>query len=541
VTLDLQSTTDSTVRYPAITASDGRFILRNVLPGRYSLTAIRTGYVRSQYGQRGPNNTASTILVTSGQRILDVRMWMVQSGVISGRLTDVEGEPVSDAQVHAWKISYRNGFRALIPVDSQASNDLGEYRLFGLPPGQYYVTAQPESRSYIRSPVYAGLGPPIPGAVVTSFSAGQSGGITDPATASRTLGKDFAPVYYGGTTDQFSATPISLPAGTELRGMDIVISRTPMVTMAGKVIDATTGQATRATVNVTPIGPNIQFTTMSNVNVTGGRIVVDNGLTLFVNPAGDFSGPMLPQGKYILTAFLDAQGRRLSGQATVELGAANVTDTRIVISPVPDISGRVAIENGPGVAALDTARVQVGLNSTVATALDIKPQPVSVTGTFTLRNPTAGEYVVSVSPGIGKGYLKSIHLGNLDVLNDGLRAGNLPDGEMLITIGTNPGNLAGVVKDENGRPMANVTVALLPDENHRNRIDLYQSVVSDVAGTFRFDTVPPGAYRLFAWEDVEKDAWRNPAFMHLYESRGEEINVGEGRSGNSDLDVIRIR
>jgi hypothetical protein len=89
--------------------------------------------------------------------------------------------------------------------------------------------------------------------------------------------------------------------------------------------------------------------------------------------------------------------------------------------------------------------------------------------------------------------------------------------------------------------MANVTVALLPDENHRNRIDLYQSVVSDVAGTFRFDTVPPGAYRLFAWEDVEKDAWRNPAFMHLYESRGEEINVGEGRSGNSDLDVIRIR
>src|SRR5215471_8871673 len=129
VTLDLQSTTDSTVRYPAITASDGRFNFRNVLPGRYSLTAIRTGYVRSQYGQHGPNNTAATILVTSGQRVVDVRMWMVQSGTISGRLLDVDGEPVPDAQVHAWKISFRDSFRTMIPVDSQASNDLGEYRL----------------------------------------------------------------------------------------------------------------------------------------------------------------------------------------------------------------------------------------------------------------------------------------------------------------------------------------------------------------------------------------------------------------------------
>jgi hypothetical protein len=114
---------------------------------------------------------------------------------------------------------------------------------------------------------------------------------------------------------------------------------------------------------------------MSNVAVTGGRIVVDNGLTLYVNPAGDFSGPMLPQGKYLLTAFLDVQGRRISGQSTVELGTANVTDARIVIAPVPDVSGRVVIENRPGGAAADIGRVQVGLTSTVATTLDVKPQP----------------------------------------------------------------------------------------------------------------------------------------------------------------------
>ena len=541
VTLDLQSTTDSTLRYPAITASDGRFVFRNVLPGRYSLTAIRTGYVRSQYGQRGPNTNAATILVTSGQSVLDVRMWMVQSSVISGRLLDVEGEPVADAQIHAWKISYRDGFRTMIPIDSQASNDLGEYRLFGLPPGQYYVSAQPDSRSFTRSPSYAALGPPIPGAVVTSFSAGQTGTVTDPATSARAVGKDYAPVFYGGTTDEFSATQINLPAGTELRSMDIAISRVPMGTIAGKVYDASTGQPARGIVIASPIGPNTQFTTLSNVAVTGGRIVVSNGLNIFVNPGGEFSGPMLPQGKYLLTAFLDAQGKRISGQSIVELGSANVTDARIVISPVPEVSGRVTIESGTGAAAADVGRVQVGLKSTVSTTMDLKPQSVSAAGAFTLRNETAGDYVVSVSPGMEKGYVKSIQLGNADILNDGFHAGNMPNGEMVIVIGTNPGSMTGVARDENGDAFPNATVVLLPDEYHRNRIDLYQSALSDAAGHYRFDRVPPGAYRIFAWEDVEKDAWRNSAFMRLHENRGKGINVAEGASSNADLDVIRIR
>jgi hypothetical protein len=540
-TLDLQSTSDSSIRYPAITSSDGRFIFRNVLPGRYSLTASRTGYVRSQYGQRGPNSDATTLAVTSGQHAADVRVWMVQSGVISGRLLDNDGDPVPDAQVHAWKITYRDGWRVLLPVDSQASNDLGEYRLFGLPPGQYYVTAQPEPRDYIRSPAYASLGPPIPGAVVTSFSAGQSGGITDPATANRTAGKDYAPVYYGGTTDQFMAAAINIPAGTELRSMDIVIDRVPMRAVSGKVIDASSGQPVRATMNLTPVGPDIAFAALNNVNVTGGRIVVDGGMTAYVNPGGEFNVPPLPPGKYLLTAFLDSQGLRLSGQVMMDLGVANVTDARIVISPSPDISGRVTIESRPGVGDPDMGRILVGLKSTVAPALDLKPQPVSATGAFSLRNPTAGDYFVNVSPGIEKAYVKSIQLGNVDVLNDGLHIGNMPDGEIRIVIGTNPGAIAGIARDENGGSMSNVTVALLPDETHRNRIDLYQSAVSDSSGNFYFDRVPPGAYRLFAWEDVEKDSWRNSAFMRLHENRGKAIRVGEGASSNADLDVIRIR
>ena len=103
-----------------------------------------------------------------------------------------------------------------------------------------------------------------------------------------------------------------------------------------------------------------------------------------------------------------------------------------MIAPVPDVSGRVVIENRPGGAAADIGRVQVGLKSTVATTLDVKPQLVSGADAFTLRNGTAGDYVVIVSPGFEKGYVKSIQLGSFDVLDDGLHTGNMLDGEMVI-------------------------------------------------------------------------------------------------------------
>jgi hypothetical protein len=89
--------------------------------------------------------------------------------------------------------------------------------------------------------------------------------------------------------------------------------------------------------------------------------------------------------------------------------------------------------------------------------------------------------------------------------------------------------------------MSNVTVVLMPDENHRNRIDLYQSVATDAAGAYRFDRVPPGSYKVFAWEDVEKDAWRNPSFMRLHENRGQSIQVAEGTTATVNAAVVRLR
>jgi hypothetical protein len=154
VTLDLRSVdgTNPNARYPAITTSEGKFSFRNVLPGRYSLVASRGGYLRAEYGQRGPNGAGTTLEIRTGLTLRDVRLGMIPTAAISGRVFDSKGEPAVNAQMHAWKVSYAEGWRKLVPVTSQVTNDLGDYRLFGLPAGLYYVSAQPEPRSFVRSP-----------------------------------------------------------------------------------------------------------------------------------------------------------------------------------------------------------------------------------------------------------------------------------------------------------------------------------------------------------------------------------------------------
>lgn len=540
VTLDLQMADNANARYPGITAADGKFVFRGVAPGRYSLTAMRTGYVRSQYGQRGPNSTASILTIAAGQRLGDLRVTIVKTGAISGRLVDTEGEPVSEAQVHAWKVTYADGWRVLTPVTSLASNDLGEFRLFGLPPGQYYVSAQPEPPDYIRGPSFTGLGPAMPGAIVTSFSAGQGGaGVGDPATARRAAG-DWAPVYFGGTTDPFGATPINLGAGNEIRNADIVIERVALMEISPTVVDATGAAVPGAQIIITPYAPTVPFAASRMVNVTGGRIALAQGTGRRFGPNGEIQLQPVPRGAYTLTAVANGPNGRMSGQAIVDARNTVAANARITLAPLRNVSVQVIVE-GPAATPADTSRVRVGLRSLVSSDMDIAARMPSSAGAVILAGVSAGDYLFNVNSEIPKSYVKSIRAGNVDLLQDGLHGSRLPDGQISIVIGTNAGELRGVAVDENGATMSNVTVVLIPEDNQRNRLDLYQSVATDASGAYRFERVPPGAFKLYAWEDVEKDLWRDSSFMSVFGNRGQSLQILEGASLNANVNVIRMR
>jgi hypothetical protein len=531
-TLDLRSLDNPNTRYPAISTGEGKFSFRNVLPGRYSLAAARSGYVRAEYGQRGPNGTAGTLEVRAGQNVRDIRISMIPSAAISGRVIDTKGEPAINAQMHAWRISYAEGWRKLVTITSQVTNDLGEYRLFGLPPGQYYISAQPDPPNFVRSPSYASQTPPVPGVVVLAFTAGGSGGLPDPAnTRAMQTSTDFAPIYFGGATNEFSATPITVRPGNDLRGIDIPVDRIPMVSLRGLTLDSITREPVRAAVTVTPLAPNVSFTSLTTINVTGGVLSVIAARPINSSPQGQFQTVPLPHGSYLITATADSPAGRLAGQAIADTRNPDPAGTRVTLSPAFEISGRIAFEGTP------VPNLKVGLISTASQPLDAPAVAVAADGAFTLRGVAPGRYLLQVSPLSTAGaYVKSAQFANGDILNSGFQLERTPDTRMEVVIAGNSGRVNGTVSGADRQPLAGITTVLVPDERHR--IDLYQSAVTDASGQYRIAGVAPGRYKLFAWEDVEKNAWRDTGFMTLHEDRG--IPVAVDAAGNHTVALIAI-
>ena len=123
-------------------------------------------------------------------------------------------------------------------------------------------------------------------------------------------------------------------------------------------------------------------------------------------------------------------------------------------------------------------------------------------------------------------YVKSVRLGDVDVLNNGLRLQGPVAASLEIVIGTTTGAFGGTVLTGRLPAGPGITVALLPDV--RRRTDLYKTTTTDPAGRFHMDHVPPGSYRAFAWQDVSDGAWHDPDFMQAHEARGATAVIDEG-------------
>jgi hypothetical protein len=479
-----------------------------------------------------------------------IRLSMMRASAISGRVVDQDGAPAVNAQIHAWKISYSTGWRLPTPVVSQMTNDLGEYRLFGLPPGIYYVSAQPEPPLHIRSPSYASMAPLTPGAVVVNPSAGMLSAIPDPALTRPGGRPDLAPIYFGNTPDEFAATPIRVQPGSELAGTDIAIVRTPAITVTGAVLGLD-GQPAAGQVSViaTP-SSNLKFHATPAITVLGGVMSVAAATPTRVNPTGRFLLSLMSAGSYTFTALgTSTGGIRLSGQTTtLVLGSA--TEVAIALRPASKIDGHIVVEGAPAGSIPDLSALRVRAISTITALGDGTEAALSASGDFTLGNIGRGNYsltVAPITPLIGSAtaveippawknaYVKSARLGNIDVLNDGLRIEDPPDGRIEIAISVNGGAVSGIARDNTRTPLANGTVVLVPDEPQRQRFDLYRSAITDAAGKYQINAIPPGNYKVFAWEDIEPQSWYDNALIRTYEDLGKAVIVVEGSARTVDV------
>ena len=547
--------------YTATTATGGQFSFQNLEPGQYRLSASRSGYVRMEYGARSPNRSGLPIGVNPGQKLADVTLQLMPAGTISGRVFDRDGEPLANVNVEALKYSYQEGQRVLNVVQTGRTNDLGEYRLFWLQPGQYFVSATPpDGQRGALLNALAVAGPDIAGAIADAVAnrgggrggRGNAGGgqrgappqPVPPATPAPAVNQDqpvegYVPVYYPGTTDPQSAAPISLPPGIVFSGVDLTVAAVRTLRVQGQVINGVTGQPAQ--------NANVLLLPVQRPNGAGGfrgGIRNPGNLRSRINDQGTFEIRGVAPGSYEVIAMLNDRTNRMTARLPLEIGNSDVQNVSLVLSPGFTLTGRLTIEGqaaGGGNPDLSRIRVTLRPDSAAQIAGGAPAANVQADGTFTLQQVGRDDYRVVVNGVPRNGYVKAARYGAVDVTSDGLRLDRQPTGPLDIVVSMNTGIADGTVQNEKQEPAINVTVVLVPDAARRNRFDLYRTASTDAVGHFHLEGIAPADYRIYAWEDVENGAWQDQDFLRQFDDRSKPIRINEISTSNIELRVIPPR
>jgi hypothetical protein len=500
-------------RADTLTDDEGGYSFRDIECSSHTVTASRAGYLSTQFGQRSPFGSGAPIVLKGGGRFTAAIIRLSAAAVITGRISDQDGEPLSSTTVSALRAVWRRGKHKLEAVATENTNDLGEYRLHGLAAGGYYVVAGS-----------GGFGSGF-GYVLNRFVQESA-----PPTAPRMVR---VATYYPGTTDESQATPIEVRAGEEAR-VDITQQQVRAMKVRGRVVGVP--KDAHAAVMLISSGSFGQANAEPKAD-------------------GSFEIEGVAPGKYIAVAFampLDFarapdENKMRRGSTTVQVADTDVDGVTITLGGAQDaegatVRGRISARGGSLdyrkliVAAIpeDLDRSDTGEMMAMALIggrMSMGYDQPKADGTFEFKNVAPGKYRVGIQAQDGsmrEWYTEAAHVGNVDVLTSGLRitgAAAMPPLEILVNAGG--AQVDGLVVDKEGKPLPGVTVTGIPAPPLRRQPDLYQTETTDQSGHFTIRGQRPGEYTFLALDGIEGQEFYDPEFLAKYESQGKRVELHE--------------
>src|SRR6185295_3474064 len=118
--------------------------------GRYTLSVSKTGFVGWSYGQRRPLQAGTPLQLREGQQLTGIEFRLPRGSVVAGHVFDETGDPMPGAAVRVMRYQYAQGERQLVPAGTAETDDQGTYRVWGLNPGEYYITALTREANFLR-------------------------------------------------------------------------------------------------------------------------------------------------------------------------------------------------------------------------------------------------------------------------------------------------------------------------------------------------------------------------------------------------------
>jgi len=473
----------------AATDAAGHFLITGIEAGRYRLEVSRDGFVSQEYSVQA-GGPGAILSLTAGQEMKDLLFRLKSGGVISGRVTDDNGDPLPYVEVQALRKSNSHGAMRISRDEPPAvTDDLGEYRAFDLVPGRYYVIATYSPENILE---------------------GEAA--------------KYVPSFYPEGNDMAHASPVDVTAGQEVSGIDFVISPSPVVQVRGNVLNPATGRPGK--------GSAIAF---EKIEAPGGDIAA-TPLTAVAAVDGTFEITNVTAGTYIATATLDEQSRQYFARQNVDVGPGGLVNLTLILSSGINLPGRAIYQGNGGTRASETSVLFRAVNDSSAIA---RTAPLNSDSSFTAKNVPPGIYQIDVRPICLTCYLKSVKLAGVDIMQEGLELTNgAPGGSLEVVVSAQGGFVSGTVTDGDDHPVAGGRVVLVPDPSRRKQGRLYKEATTDQYGAFKLQGIAPGNYKVFAWEGMQDAAYQDPEFIRSIETMGTEVHVDENAGSAVEVNAI---
>jgi len=494
--------------YTTITAADGGFRIENIAPGRYHLFAERTGLLDTDK-QRG-HTDGRILTLTAGQELKDLHLRLQAAAVIRGRVTDEDGDPLPNAEVTVLRQTFVAGHKHWEQAGAERTNDLGEYRIANLPAGNVYISVSPP--------------PDFKSLIENAGTAADTRNAKPDPSASTT----YQTTYYPGTADRSQAAPVALHPADEFPA-NFSLTPSPSLSVRGAVVN---------------VPPRASATIMLQ---SRDFSLVLNGAEMHKD--GSFVIHDVSPGSYTILASIEGSPVPMTARQSLQVGSTNVEGLRLSPQPGTTIQGRMRVEARNSTSRFDSERVFLALQS-VDSEQDEGVLPgrenfsnlahVAPDGSFQWTDVPAGSYYVQVmgDTTANEGwFVKSVAAGGRDINESGISVdGGTVTMDLVIT--ANGGVCEGVAVDRKGEPVANAVVVAVPEARMRSRVDRYRKTVTDQTGRFTLRGIRPGDYTVFAWENVDGEAYYNPDFLKAYEGQGSAMHLSEGERKTLQLDAI---
>lgn len=519
-----------------LSSATGEFLFDKLPEGRYSINVSRTRYLSGSFGQKRPERSGTTIQLADAEQKKDLKVTLFSGAVITGMVLGDDGEPVQNAQVRAMKYSMRTGVRRLQQSSGASTDDRGVYRLFGLTPGEYVVSATSNNQD---------VGSPVMSAEMALAEA--------PAPVT------FAPTYYPGATSPTSAVSVTVAGGEERQGIDITLMKVQTATVTGMVVSATGALPQSVTISLQPVDEAAQ-----GMGLSSARVTPDGRFTLRSVPPGQYTvvaratstnrvempagaapaaGAQVVQTQIVGTQTISTTQTVSTGRTLILVDGAAVSGVVVTLDGGRTVSGRVVFEGGmpPDLSRTRmTASVQMAPGGASANIPTPTPAPVMPDGSFKISNVAPGRYTLRVS-GAQNYSLKSSLVRGRDSLDYPFEVENddVSDGLVTLAAGIVPSELGGTITDQTSQPAVDYTIVVFSSDQRFWTPGSRRIVTARPAtdGKYILRGLPPGDYQIAALSDLEPGMQYDLEFLKALLVASTRVTLGDGAKVTQNLRI----